>query len=157
MIPFDGQFAEETVLPLTFTAYVEPWNARNDAVLGAFDQFAEILVDTSDPDFQKMAAKPQMSPNSHIALAKMRQPGPAAIGSSPLDIAIPPKGEALADTTAAAAPVNAVPAPATPPAPSPVDLHDRFGWVCRKDDRLMITFRGTQTPGDWLHKPGFYR
>ena len=46
MIPFDGQFAQETILPLTFTAYVEPWNAKNDPVLASFDSFAEILVDT---------------------------------------------------------------------------------------------------------------
>jgi hypothetical protein len=150
MIPFDGQFAEETVLPLTFTAYVEPWNAKNDPVLAAFDEFAEILVDTGDADFQKMAAKPQMSDNSHAALAKMRMPGSAALATSPLDIAIPEGGPTLGSGTPA--PASAV--PVQPPA-APVDLHDRFGWVCRKDDRLMITFRGTQTPGDWLHNLDF--
>ena len=158
MIPFDGRFAQETVLPLTFTAYVEPWNAKNDPVLASFDSFAEILVDTDDADFQKMAAKPQMSGNSHIALQKMRLPGPQATSTSPLPIAIP-EGSAAVAPAAEGAPTTTASsaiAPTTPaPAPKPVDVHDRFGWVCRKDDRLMITFRGTQTPGDWLHNLDF--
>jgi hypothetical protein len=156
MIPFDGQFAQETILPLTFTAYVEPWNARKDPVLAAFDSFAEILVDTGDADFKKMAAKPQMSDSSHAALAKMRQPGDTATSVSPVGISLPAASETSAP--ASGGPDAPQPAPtgaAEAPAPPPVALHDRFGWVCRKDDRLMVTFRGTQTPGDWLHNLDF--
>ena len=158
MIPFDGKFAQETILPLTFTAYVEPWNSRKDPVLAAFDTFAEILVDTDDADFQRMAAKPQMSDNSHAALAKMRMPGEAATSVSPVGIALPESSETDSPASASPtpAPVALAPADAAPaPPPPPVALHDRFGWVCRKDDRLMITFRGTQTPGDWLNNLDF--
>ena len=159
MIPFDGQFAEETVLPLTFTAYVEPWNAKNDPVLATFDSFAEILADTTDPDFQKMAAKPQMSDSSRAALMKMRQPGPAATSVSPVDITLPSAAETAVPASGlpTPAPTSATDTASVTPAttPAPVALHDRFGWVCRKDERLMITFRGTQTPGDWLHNLDF--
>lgn len=154
MIPFDGQFAQETILPLTFTAYVEPWNARKDPVLAAFDSFAEILVDTSDADFQKMAAKPQMSDSSHAALAKMRAPGDAATSVSPVGISLPAVSETASPASASPGPAPAA-TPSPAPAPPSVALQDRFGWVCRKDDRLMVTFRGTQTPGDWLHNLDF--
>jgi len=150
MIPFDGIFAENTILPLAVTAYSGTWNAQNDAVLAGFTDVSEILVDTNDPDFQKMAAKAQMSDNSHAALAMMRAPAGANPLPGPVDVLMA-EGGAAAD---AGAPKPG-PAPAAAPLAPAVPVNDRFGWVCRDGDRLIITFRGTQTPGDWLHNLDF--
>ena len=155
MIPFDGEFAEQTVLPLAMTAYDPTWNVAGNAVLATFTDVTEILVDTLDVDFQRLANGKQVSGNSVSALAAMRRP--AGAGTPPTAAEVlhaegPPVVAADAD---APAPGPDVAGSAVAPAAAGLPVNDRFGWVCRDGARLIITLRGTQTPEDWLHNLDF--
>ena len=129
MIPFDGEFAVKTVLPLAATAYSATWNVHNDPVLAAMTRHREILVDTSDPEFLGLIRKSSMSGISKLVFARMRKPG--AGFSTGVAAPVSFDGESHFD------------------APT-VAVNDRFGWVCRRGNCLVITLRGSHTAADWL-------
>lgn len=155
MIPFDGEFAQDTVLPLANTAYEPTWNQSGNAILAKFTDVTEILVDTQDEDFQRVSSSKKVSDNSVKALTAMRRPKGA--GTPPTAVEVmhaegPPTVAADADVPPAGPDVAGATAAPTAPA---VPVNDRFGWVCRDGARLIITLRGTQTPEDWLHNLDF--
>jgi hypothetical protein len=151
MIPYDGEFALNTVYPLAFTAYDASFNSEKDAVLATMTDVCEILVDTTDPDFQKLLQKPSTSINSKLAVAKMRKLAAAPAATGQPAPAAPANAPTAAAQLAALAPLDGT------PAAIPVD--DRFGWVCRQKTAqgtaLIVTFRGTQTAEDWLDNLDF--
>jgi hypothetical protein len=148
MIPFDGDFAQQTVLPLVQTAYDPTFNAQKDGILAGMTDVHEILVDLNDPDFQQMLTKQGMSINSKLAVAKMRKPAPAPGAEMPDTAALP-----TSTAPPAAAALDAL--PALDGSAATVPVNDRFGWVCRQGTTLIVTFRGTQTAEDWLDNLDF--
>ncbi len=143
MIPFDGRFAQDYALPLAAAAYNEPWNNPwgdlvPDPTLARFTDVAEILVD-ADPATPKFAfGHPAIPATTHNLMRAMTLPKGAGVEPAQIDV--------LAAEGAAVAPT---PAPVAP-APPPVPLDQRFGWMARDGHRLIVAFRGTQTPADWL-------
>lgn len=151
MASFDGTFALDYAYPLAAAAYCEPWNAEGNAVLAAFTNVGELLVDTTSPSFAASASA-GVSAGSQAMLNAMRRPQGAGLAPSAATVAA---AEGLASGTAdadAPLPPVTVPGAAAPAAPA-VPVDDRFGWVCTDPaaKRLIIAFRGTQTPGDWLN------
>ncbi|WP_434390395.1 lipase family protein [Melittangium boletus] len=132
----DSRFALDYVYPVAHAAYDEPWNSASLPLLAGFTQVGEILLTPASPSF--MAAQGAApSAGSQKLLASMLKPRGA------------PRPPAVA-----------VAAAALPPALHPnvaVAVNDRFGWVCVDPSRarLIVAFRGTQTPEDWLHDVDF--
>ena len=125
MIPFDGNFAERTVLPLAEAAYDS--TKPPDKYVAGQTAF-EILADSGHPDFQTLLARmdAEQQGKHQKMLASMTKQSPQHQG-----------------TTADAA-VRALAA-----APNP-NLH--FGWVCVDiaNARLIVAFRGTEFLHEWL-------
>ena len=125
MIPFDGQFAENIVLPLAEAAYDSTQPPTNYTL----NQTAfEILANPAHPAVQNRLAK--LAPPERTKRQKMLQ--------SMLD---QPKQHQMATSDAAVR--------ALTPSPS-ANLH--FGWFCldKPNQRLVVAFRGTQFIHDWL-------
>jgi triacylglycerol lipase len=125
MIPFDGNFAEQTVLPLAEAAY----DSTKPPDKYVADQTAfEILADPGHPDLQMLLARvdAQQQVKHQKMLASMTKQSQQHQGT----------------TTDAA--VRALAA-----APNP-NLH--FGWVCVDiaNARLIVAFRGTEFLHEWL-------
>ena len=125
MIPFDGKFAEDTVLPLAQAAY-DSTKPPDGFVLNqtAF----EILADPGHVDFQAQLARTDLTqrPQGQRLMQSMtQQPGQH-------------QGKA---TGAAVRKLAANPNP---------NLH--FGWVCVDvaREKLIVAFRGTEFLHDWL-------
>jgi triacylglycerol lipase len=125
MIPFDGEFAEQTVLPLAEGAY-DSTKPPGNYVLNqtAF----EILANPAHPDFQAQLAK--VDPKQRPIRQKMMQ-----------SMIQQPNQHQGTATDAAVRALAANPNP---------NLH--FGWVCLDDanERLIVAFRGTEFLHDWL-------
>ena len=125
MIPFDGNFAERTVLPLAEAAYDS--TKPPDKYVAGQTAF-EILADSGHPDFQTLLARmdAEQQGKHQKMLASMTKQSQQHQG-----------------TTADAA-VRALAA-----APNP-NLH--FGWVCVDiaNARLIVAFRGTEFLHEWL-------
>ncbi|HZQ17214.1 MAG TPA: lipase family protein [Terriglobales bacterium] len=125
MIPFDGQFAEQTMLPLAEAAY----NATQVPQGYTFNQTAfEILANPAHPSVQKQLASldpVQKSKRQKILQSMLNQPRQ-------------PQG------TATDAAVRGLAAAAAP------NLH--FGWFCldQPNNRLVVAFRGTEFIHDWM-------
>jgi triacylglycerol lipase len=125
MIPFDGQFAENIVLPLAEAAYDSTQAPTNYTL----NQTAfEILANPAHPAVQNHLAK--LAPLERMKRQKMMQ--------SMLD---QPKQHQQATSDAAVRTL--------PPNPN-ANLH--FGWFCldKANQRLVVAFRGTQFIHDWL-------
>jgi hypothetical protein len=125
MIPFDGQFAENIMLPLAQAAYDSTQPPTNYIL----NQTAfEILANPAHPAVQNRLAK--LAPPERTKRQKMLQ--------SMLD---QPKQHQMATSDAAIR--------ALTPNPS-ANLH--FGWFCldKPNQRLIVAFRGTQFIHDWL-------
>jgi hypothetical protein len=125
MIPFDGQFAENIMLPLAQAAYDSTQPPANFIP----NQTAfEILANPAHPAVQNHIAK--LAPPDRAKRQKMLQ--------SMLD---QPKQHQPATSDAALR--------ALPPNPN-ANLH--FGWFCldKPNQRLIMAFRGTQFIHDWL-------
>jgi triacylglycerol lipase len=125
MIPFDGKFAEDTVLPLAQAAY-DSTKPPEGFVLNqtAF----EILADPGHVDFQAQLARidlAQRPQRQRLMQSMTQQPGQH-------------QGTA---TDAAVRTLAANPSP---------NLH--FGWVCVDvaAQKLIVAFRGTEFLHDWL-------
>src|SRR6266852_3766540 len=119
MIPFDGKFAEDTVLPLAHAAY-DSTKPPEGFVLNqtAF----EILADPGHVDFQAQLARidlAQRPQRQRLMQSMTQQPG---------------KHQGTA-TDAAVRSLAANPSP---------NLH--FGWVCVDvaAQKLIVAFRGTE-------------
>lgn len=136
MNPFDGNFALDYVLPLAQAAYNEPWNSANNATLATFTQVQELFVDDTGP---ALLARAQTRNEDTSMLQEMLRP--AGTGT-PATIA-----DAIHAETGLPTPPRPAPYAITPATP----IDKRLGWVCRDNRRLIVTFRGTQTTGDWLH------
>src|SRR5262249_14924008 len=122
VIPFDGQFAQSYVLPLTEAAYF--WTAAPSGFVNGTTAF-EILADTSHPDYQSQLSRAG-SKQQRTMQAMLKQPdSPALTGGSA--------------TQAAALSLRANPK---------ANLH--FGWLCVDNDTLIVAFRGTEFVHDWL-------
>jgi triacylglycerol lipase len=125
MIPFDGKFAEDIVLPLAKAAY----DSTQPPTGFILNQTAfEILADPGHPDFQAQLAK----------AAAAKQPQQQKMLESMTEQPRQHQG------TATEASVHAL---AASPAPN---LH--FGWVCvdPATQTLIVAFRGTEFLHDWL-------
>lgn len=140
MNPFDGNFALNYVLPLAQAAYNEPWNSANNPILATFTQVQELLVDDTGP---ALLSRAQTLNEDTSLLQEMLRP---AGSGTPATVA-----DAIHAETGL--PVIPRPAPYAITPTTPIDK--RFGWVCRDNQRLIVTFRGTQTTGDWLHDFNF--
>jgi triacylglycerol lipase len=129
MIPFDGQFAEKTVLPLAIAAYnntqVPPGYTLNQTAF-------EILADPQHPAIQ-------------TAQAQLRQP--AQVQST--DTAMKLLKSMLKQPDQHQNAVTNADVRALAPNPAP-NLH--FGWLCldQPNQRLIVAFRGTQFIHDWF-------
>lgn len=125
MIPFDGQFAENIVLPLALAAY-DGAHAPTNYILNqtAF----EILANPAHPAVQNHLAR--LAPAQRTKRQKMLQ--------SMLD---QPKQPQAATSDASIRAMAASPS---------ANLH--FGWFCldQPKQRLIVAFRGTQFIHDWL-------
>lgn len=125
MIPFDGQFAENIVLPLAQAAYDSTQVPTNYTL----NQTAfEILANPAHPAVQNHLAK--LAPAQRTNRQKMLQ--------SMLD---QPKQLQSATSEADVRMLAASPS---------ANLH--FGWFCldKPNQRLVVAFRGTQFIHDWL-------
>jgi hypothetical protein len=125
MIPFDGRFAENIVLPLAQAAYDSTQPPTNYTL----NQTAfEIFANPAHPTVQNHLAK--FAPPDRAKRQKMLQ-----------SMLAPPKQHQPAATDAALR--------ALPPNPN-ANLH--FGWFCldKPNQRLIVAFRGTQFIHDWL-------
>jgi triacylglycerol lipase len=124
MIPFDGLFAQNYVYPFAFGAYdaeaVPPGYTHN---VDAFD----ILADLSTP-FRARLDKldPQHRKPLEAMLAHSRRPR------------ITDASKATSQAVAAM--------------PRSTEPNQHFGWVCvdKVNDRLVVSFRGTEYFKDWL-------
>jgi triacylglycerol lipase len=125
MIPFDGQFAQNTMLPLAEAAY----DGTKPPQGFTLNQTAfEILANPLHPSVQKqlMNLDPvQKSKRQKILQSMLNQPKQ-------------PQGTS---TDAAVRALTAAPAP---------NLH--FGWFCldQANNRLVVAFRGTEFIHDWM-------
>jgi len=140
MLPFDGNFALDYVLPLAQAAYSEPWNAANNPTLATFTQVHELLVDDTGP---ALLSRAQIRNEDTSLLQEMLRP--AGTGT-PATVA-----DAIHAETGLPLPPRPRPFAITPTTP----IDKRFGWVCRDKQRLIVAFRGTQTTGEWLHDLDF--
>lgn len=136
MTPFDGNVALNYMLPLAQAAYNEPWNSANNATLAGFTQVQELLVDDTGP---ALLARAQIRKEDTSMLQEMLRPAGAGVRPSITDAIHAETGLPIRSRLAPYAIT-----PATP-------IDKRFGWVCRDKQRLIVTFRGTQTTGEWLH------
>ena len=160
MIDYDGTFAQTYALPLAAAAYNDPWNFANDPVLAKFTNPVEILVDTTPRPPTFAFGHPAIAPTSNTLLQHMLLPRGAGAAPTTADVLSAEGGaKAPADTDApvpAPQPADHAPAPtlkALAPAAVPVD--NRFGWMVQDGHRLIVAFRGTQTPADWLKNLDF--
>src|SRR5271155_963914 len=128
MIPFDGEFAQNTVYPLAFGAYdatqAPPGYNRGTT---AFDIFADLGKVEA-----RLKALDKVDPKQ-----RHRKPLEAMLKHS----SKPRIVNAENATTAAVA--------AMPPNPQ---ANNHFGWVCidQADQRLIVCFRGTEYFADWM-------
>src|SRR5260370_23526992 len=125
MIPFDGKFAEDTVLPLAQAAY----DSTKPPAGFVLNQTAfEILADPGQVDFQAQLARiaAAQQPQRQKMMQCMTQQPDQHHGA------------------ATDAQVRALPANHNP------NLH--FGWVCVDvaAQKLIVAFRGTEFLHDWL-------
>ncbi len=125
MIPFDGKFAEDTVLPLAQAAY----DSTKPPAGFVLNQTAfEILADPGQVDFQAQLARTAAAqqPQRQKMMQSMTQQPDQHQG-------------AATDAQVRALPAN----------PNP-NLH--FGWVCVDvaAQKLIVAFRGTEFLHDWL-------
>jgi hypothetical protein len=125
MIPFDGPFAQNTVLPFAQAAYD---NTKPPAGFVLGQTAFQILADPGHADFQTQLARTAAAqqPRQQKMLQSMIQQ-PDQNQTTTTDAAV----RALA------------------PNPNP-NLH--FGWVCVDPaaQRLIVAFRGTERIHDWL-------
>jgi len=127
MIPFDGQFAQNTVLPLAIAAYDNTTPpARQAEGTTAF----EILADADHPAIQAAQVQLQAGPKQQDSGMKMLQ-----------GMLKQPDQHQIATSDAAVRALAANPKP---------NLH--FGWVCldKPNKQLIVAFRGTQFVHDWF-------
>jgi len=125
MVPFDGQFAEDIVLPLAQAAYDSTQAPKNYTL----NQTAfEILANPAHPAVQAHLAR--LAPLERTKRQKMLQ--------SMFDQPKQPQG-ATSDTAVRTLAAN----------PNP---NSHFGWFCldKANQRLIVTFRGTEFIHDWL-------
>lgn len=125
MIPFDGQFAEKTVLPLAIAAYN---NTTPPSGYTVGQTAFEIVADPAHPSIQAVQA--QMKTGQK----------PADTGMKILQGMIKQPDQhqnAVTDQAVRALVAN----------PNP-NLH--FGWLCLDPDRIIVAFRGTQFVHDWF-------
>ena len=158
MIDYDGIFAQTYALPLAAAAYNDPWNATNDPVLAKFTNPVEILVDITPKPPTFAFGHPAITPTSNTLLQHMLLPKGAGAAPTTADI-LSAEGGAKAPADADApvpAPQPADKAPALKAlAPGAVPIDNRFGWMAQDGHRLIVAFRGTQTPADWLKNLDF--
>lgn len=125
MIPFDGKFAEDTVLPLAQAAY----DSSKPPAGFVLNQTAfEILADLGHPDYLAQLAR------TNVTQKPQRQRMMGSMTQQP--------GQNQGAATDAA--VRTMAASASP------NLH--FGWVCVDvaARKLTVAFRGTEFLHDWL-------
>jgi len=127
MIPFDGQFAEKTVLPLAIAAYD---NTKPPDGYTLNQTAFEIQADANHPAVQTVQAQLQagQKPNGtgmKMLQGMLKQPDQHQAAASDADV------RALAAN------------------PNP-NLH--FGWFCldKPNHQLIVAFRGTQFVHDWF-------
>ena len=127
MIPFDGQFAQNTVLPLAIAAYdnTQPPPSYKQGTT-AFD----ILADANHPAVQAVQAQLRAGQKQQDSGMKMLQ-----------GMLKQPDQHQNATSDAAVRALAANPNP---------NLH--FGWFCldKPNNRLIVAFRGTQFVHDWF-------
>jgi hypothetical protein len=145
MTTFDGLFAQNYVYPLAVQAYQPTFTL-------AYSNPGEILVDTTSASYlAATAAAPSVS--SIDMLGSMLRPvGAGNVPTTAVVAAAEGLGTAAADPDAPLPAIAVAGAAAVAP-PLPVDK--RFGWVCVDGARLIVSFRGTQTAGDWLNNIDF--
>ena len=125
MIPFDGQFAENIVLPLAEAAYDATQPPKNYTL----NQTAfEILANPGHPLVQAQVAKfdtTRKAKRQHMLQSMLKQPRQRQGATT----------ETTVRTLAASPSAN---------------LH--FGWFCldKPNQRLIVAFRGTEFFHDWL-------
>jgi len=119
MIPFDGNFAANTVLPLALAAY-DTTTPPDGFVL---DQTAfEILANTGTDEYL-VQEKRSSDKHKQMLQSMLHQPDQHQATAT----------DASVRTLAAS--------------PNP-NLH--FGWVCLKQDTLIVAFRGTEFIHEWF-------
>lgn len=124
MVPFDGEFAQNYVYPFALGAYdAEDVPAGYTKDVDAF----EILADLS-PAFQARLAK---------ADSRYRKPLESMLAH--------PRRPRITDATKATS-------QAVQDMPRSAEPNQHFGWVCvdKKNERLVVCFRGTEYFRDWL-------
>ena len=125
MIPFDGQFAENIVLPLAEAAYDATQPPKNYTLN---DTAFEILANPGHPLVQAQVAKldtTRKAKRQHMLQSMLKQPRQRQGATT----------ETTVRTLAASPSAN---------------LH--FGWFCldKPNQRLIVAFRGTEFFHDWL-------
>ena len=125
MIPFDGKFAENTVLPLAQAAYD---NTQAPAGFVLNQTAFPILADPGHPEFQTQLARTasaQQPRQQKMLQSMIRQPDQNQATTTDAQVRL------------------------LPPNPNP-NLH--FGWVCvdLAAQRLIVAFRGTERIHEWL-------
>ena len=127
MIPFDGQFAQNTVLPLAIAAYD---NTKPPAPYEEGTTAFEILADANHPAVQAVQAQLRAGQRQQDSGMKMLQ-----------GMLKQPDQHQIATSDAAVRGLAANPKP---------NLH--FGWFCldKPNKQLTVAFRGTQFVHDWF-------
>ncbi len=156
MIPFDGKFAQDYALPLAAAAYNEPWNnpwgdSVPDPTLAHFTEVQEILVDTNPIAPRFAFGHPAIPPTTHNLMHAMTLPKGAGVAPAGVDILAAEGGAKAPADADAPLPPTLGPTAVAPKVLAPaVPIDGRFGWMARDGKRLVVAFRGTQTPADWL-------
>lgn len=157
MIPFDGRFAQDYALPLAAAAYNEPWNnplgdGVPDPRLAHFTEVREILIDANPTAPSFAFGHPAIPPTTHNLMRAMMLPKGAAPQPTGLDVLAAEGGAQVPADEDAPVPTTLGPPAGAPPLPlAPAfPLDQRFGWMALDGTRLVVAFRGTQTPADWL-------
>jgi len=145
MTAFDGLFAQNYVYPLAVQAYQPTFTL-------AYSNPGEIVVDTTSASYLTATAA---APSASAIEMLNTMLTPVGAGNVPTTAAVAAAeglGTAAADPDAPLPPISVAGAAAVVP-PLPVDK--RFGWICVDGSRLIVSFRGTQTAGDWLNNIDF--
>lgn len=125
MIPFDGEFAEKTMLPLALAAYDGTQAPQGYALAQTAFEIVAVPAHSDVQDRLSQLDAPQQAKRRKMLQSMLNQPKQPQ--------------QAVSDGT-----VRALTASTAP------NLH--FGWFCldQPNRRLIVAFRGTQFLHDWM-------